>query len=122
MAPPLTLADAGQIEHILDSDEDTDDEDGLGGAKHKFYRSEKILGHLYRNVDERKIWHDNVKGAAQAGGPSVWDELLSSVKVSLERYDLDVDWERKTAEAWNLRNLSVKSVKRLVPSNSVQVR
>ncbi|KAH6885741.1 RNA dependent RNA polymerase-domain-containing protein [Thelonectria olida] len=104
MAPPLTLADAGQIDHIMDSDDEQDDDDGLGGAKHKYYRSEKILGHLYRNVDEKKIWHDNVKSIIAAGGPSVWDVLLTTVQAKIRQYDLDINWERKSAEAWKLRS------------------
>ncbi|KAI5458153.1 RNA dependent RNA polymerase-domain-containing protein [Mariannaea sp. PMI_226] len=103
-APPLSMADAGQIDHILDSDDDEDADHILAGGKHKFYRSEKVLGHLYRNVDEKKIWHENIKIGIATAGPSVWDQLLTAVEAKVKEYDLDIDWNRKSEEAWKLRN------------------
>ena len=38
-------------------DEDEDD----SGPPRKYYKSEKILGKLYRAIDERKIWYENVR-------------------------------------------------------------
>lgn len=35
-------------------------EDEDSEPRRKYYRSEKVLGQLYRAVDERKIWHGDV--------------------------------------------------------------
>lgn len=85
--------------------ENDHDEDGLGYAKHKYYRSEKILGHLYRNIDEKKIWDEDIHLEVNMSGPSVWDQLLSRVESQIENYGLDIKYTRKSQEAWKIRNL-----------------
>lgn len=53
-----------------------EDEDGSGPHR-KYYKSEKILGKLYRAVDERKIWYEDVR-SRPGGGASFWDEFVRS--------------------------------------------
>lgn len=101
----MKLYDVGQIDHIAELEEDDDDEDGLGGATLKYYPSEKILGHLYRNVDEKKIWDEDIHRDINMSGPSVWDQLLGLVESKIEEYKLDIVYSRRLAEAWKIRNL-----------------
>ncbi|KAJ3470136.1 hypothetical protein MRS44_000235 [Fusarium solani] len=103
MAPPLKLYDLGQIDHIGDPEE-YDEDDIMARAKPKYYKSTKILGHLYRSVDENKIWHENIHRKIETGGPSVWDQLLTIVENEIVKFKLDIDWKRKTGEAWKIRN------------------
>ncbi|KAK7429551.1 hypothetical protein QQZ08_003930 [Neonectria magnoliae] len=112
-APPVELHDLGQIGFINDS-EDDDEGATMTSVKHKYYLSEKILGRLFRNVDEKKIWDEDIQRKAPTGGPSVWDQLLGLVEARLAKYDLDIDWERKSQEAWKIRNLYDTSISNLM--------
>ncbi|KAF7559296.1 hypothetical protein G7046_g4859 [Stylonectria norvegica] len=109
-APPLKLYDIGQIDSIGDPEGDDDDEDGLGYAKHKYYPSQKILGHLYRSVDEKKIWDEDIHRNIPTDGPSVWDQLLGLLHAQIEDFDLDIRYTRKLEEAWKIRNLYESTV------------
>jgi hypothetical protein len=54
-----------------------DDEDP--GPTHMYYRSEKILGLLYRAIDEKKIWFENIKFSGHRR-VSVFNGLLNHIK------------------------------------------
>ncbi|KAF5012175.1 hypothetical protein FDECE_1765 [Fusarium decemcellulare] len=104
-APPLKVYDLDQIDHIADPEDYVDAEDTMGQTKYKYYKSEKILGHLYRNVDEKKIWNEDIHRSIDMEGPSVWDQLLTTVETEIVKYKLDIDWTRKSDEAWKIRSL-----------------
>ncbi|KAJ5693424.1 hypothetical protein N7462_002847 [Penicillium macrosclerotiorum] len=59
-----------------------DEDDGLGPVQ-KYYRSEKILGKLYRAIDERQVWSANVQFDVQSrqglSDAALWDQFLNSV-------------------------------------------
>ncbi|KAM0559335.1 hypothetical protein ACHAPJ_004358 [Fusarium lateritium] len=105
IAPPLKLYDRGQLAHIGHDDEEDNSGDGMARFKPKYYPSEKVLGHLYRNVDEKKIWDEDIHRKINTAGPSVWDQLLTVVENEIVKYNLDVDWTRKSEEAWKIRGL-----------------
>ena len=47
-----------------------DDEDDNTGPNYGYYKSEKILGKLFRAIDEKRIWRDDIRDpAAEAAGP-----------------------------------------------------
>ncbi|KAM5343104.1 hypothetical protein ACJ41O_014070 [Fusarium nematophilum] len=105
-APPLKLYDLGQVGFVGDPAEDDDnDKDAMARTKLRYYKSEKILGRLYRGVDEEKIWHEDIHRSINMDGPSVWDQLLSIVETEIVKYKLDIDWKRRSEEAWKIRNL-----------------
>lgn len=52
--------------------------------RYKYYESDKILGHLYRAVDEQKIWREDVQSKVRPLGDSFWDEFL---RVMRPRYE-----------------------------------
>ncbi|KAF4336323.1 RNA-directed RNA polymerase [Fusarium beomiforme] len=110
LAPPLKMYDKGQIAHLHDEDEDDNADDGMARYKTKYYPSDKILGYLYRNVDEKKIWDEDIHRIINAGGPSVWDQLLTVVENEVLKYKLDVDWTRRYEEAWKIRGLYESSI------------
>lgn len=91
--------------HIVDEEEDDNVDDGMARYKTKYYHSEKMLGHLYRNVDEKKIWDEDIHRGINTAGPSVWDQLLTIVETEVVKYNLDVDWTRRSEEAWKIRDL-----------------
>lgn len=104
-APPVKLYDLGQIDFIEETNDEDDDDDGMGGARHRYHRSEKILGHLYRGVDEKKIWNKDIHRTVDMNGPSVWDQLLRLMQAELEVYGIDTGHKRHRDEAWKLRIL-----------------
>ncbi|CEF73734.1 hypothetical protein FGSG_01582 [Fusarium graminearum PH-1] len=108
-APPLKLYDKGQLAHIGEDDE-MDDADDMARTKTNYYQSEKILGQLYRNVDEKKIWDEDIHRRINTAGPSVWDQLLTIVENEAIKYKLDIDWKRQSQEAWKIRGLYESSI------------
>ncbi|KAF4986827.1 hypothetical protein FGRMN_10645 [Fusarium graminum] len=110
MAPPVKLYEKGQLDHIMEEEEDDNAEDGMSRYKPKYYPSQKILGRLYRNVDEKKIWNEDIHHSINTVGPSVWDQLLTIVENELLKYNLDVDWTHKSEEAWKIRGLYEASI------------
>ncbi|KAH8893681.1 rna-dependent rna polymerase [Thozetella sp. PMI_491] len=62
----LSTGNTGHLVHQSEVNfhEESDDDDELGdeaAVKHKYYRSRKILGHLYHSVDENSIWGRDIK-------------------------------------------------------------
>jgi hypothetical protein len=112
-ATPLKVYDIGQVE-LNEEDDDDDDDDGMGVFKHRYYESEKILGTLYRSVDERKIWAEDVKRHDKAEGGDIWEGLLSIPKALVWKNNLDVDYKRQTERAWEIRNMYESSVSDLM--------
>jgi hypothetical protein len=98
------LYDKGQLAHIGEDDE-LDDDDVMARSVPKYYQSDKILGHLYRNVDEKKIWDEDIHRKINTAGPSVWDQLLTIVENEVAKYELDIKWTRQSKEAWKIRGL-----------------
>ncbi|UNI24747.1 hypothetical protein JDV02_010472 [Purpureocillium takamizusanense] len=105
-APPVKVYDLGEISHILDhADGDDDGEDGMGRIRHRFHRSEKILGRLYRDVDEKKIWNEHIHRKIAMDGPSVWDQLMGRVQAELYSYGIKTAYTQYSEQAWKIRNL-----------------
>lgn len=81
----------------------TGDEDDDAGPNYMYYMSDKILGRLYRSIDEHKIWFDNIKIKTEAIS-SVWRELLEYVR-SICEHELDgITWAEFKPEAWEIRH------------------
>ncbi|KAL3458071.1 RNA dependent RNA polymerase-domain-containing protein [Aspergillus heterothallicus] len=55
-----------------------DDEEDSGPV-YKYYRSEKILGKLYRAIDEHKIWSQEIHTSAQPNPDAFWKKLIDSL-------------------------------------------
>ncbi|KAM0351505.1 hypothetical protein ACHAPU_002509 [Fusarium lateritium] len=110
MAPPLKLYDKGQLDHIMEEEEEDNADDAMSRYKTKYYPSQKVLGHLYRNVDENKIWNEDIHRSINTAGPSVWDQLLTIVENEIVKYNLDIDQTRKSEEAWKIRGLYEASI------------
>lgn len=74
--------------------------------KHKYYRSEKILGQLYRAVDEEKIWNDHIKITVDTSGPTIWQEFLGLAQADvLETTGFTIDTDRYLEQAVGIRDL-----------------
>lgn len=53
---------------------------------HQYYKSEKILGILYRNVDEKHIWTEDIQRVVTRAGPSVWDQFVGLIERKIYDY------------------------------------
>ncbi|RYP80945.1 hypothetical protein DL769_002223 [Monosporascus sp. CRB-8-3] len=102
-APPAELKDRTEIYFdapIIPAV--NDDEDDNMGPQYLYYRSDKILGKLYRAIDEQRIWKEDIKRPNNRFGPSVWDELLLYVNEKCEELG-GIDWESALQEARGIR-------------------
>lgn len=72
-------------EYILEPAPNSD-EDPFEGARYEYYKSNKILGQLYRAVDEHRIWKEHVRFTfhPQQENTSFWDDLLLKIQPRYE--------------------------------------
>lgn len=104
-APPAQLHDHNQIDFIEEIDID-DDEDDASRPDYVYYKSDKVLGELYRNVNERQIWDEEIRRATSKTGPSVWEQFVGIIQRKIEDYtEGRIVWETKKAEAQRLRGV-----------------
>ncbi|ATY60774.1 rna-dependent rna polymerase [Cordyceps militaris] len=108
-APPVFLYDLGQISHIAEDDDDDDGND-MNSAKPRYHRSEKILGHLYRGIDENKIWSENIYRSIPKLSSSVWEQLLERVQAELNLRRINMYYESHRQRAWKIRALYEDSI------------
>lgn len=81
------------------------DEDDEEGPRYQYYRSDKILGQLYRAIDEKKIWNENVHvDTKKIVGPEVWNGLLDYVMRECDEKLEGVSWAKHVGEAWTIRH------------------
>ncbi|KAK3387915.1 RNA dependent RNA polymerase-domain-containing protein [Podospora didyma] len=83
-----------------------DDEDMIIGAapRHRFYVSDKVLGRLYRAVDESKIWQEDIRMKVPMGGASFWDQTITALTLRVRDTIGDVEWKHRSAEAKRIRH------------------
>jgi hypothetical protein len=84
-------------DHVASQDKDGDDDDD-DGPRHRYYGSDKILGQLYRAVEEQKIWAEDIRLTVTAGGPPFWDQLLTALKERVSNIG-SVEWQHRSQEA-----------------------
>lgn len=69
-----------------------DEEDQYNRQRHVYYKSEKLLGQLYRAIDEQRIWHEDVRSRVpSADGSSFWDDFFIKTR---PRYEAIVEESR----------------------------
>ena len=98
------IHDKSEIEFELPVKQTNNDEDDDSGPSHKYYGSKKILGKLYRAVDERRIWYEDVR--SNKGGMTVkpfWEELLRPCTERCNVYGATL-WLHHFEEAHNIRS------------------
>lgn len=97
-----------------DNQEDEDEEDG---PRHRYYVSERVLGELYRAVDEQKIWDEDVRRVPPMGGASFWDQLIIKFKERVNSIG-QVQWHHRTDEARRLRLAYEDAILEIMTENS----
>ncbi|KAL1836039.1 hypothetical protein VTJ49DRAFT_5646 [Mycothermus thermophilus] len=101
---PVTIHDKSivDMEEKMSHLENEDDEDEGDGPRHKYYPSNKVLGQLYRAVDEDRIWADDIKRAIPETGSGFWNDFIEVVEAWARAFG-QVDWRRRADEARRLR-------------------
>jgi hypothetical protein len=103
-APPADINYGNEItfDELLGSLINDDDDDDDTRPFHQYYKSEKLLGRLYRAIDERQIWRDDIRRTMTTGGPPVWEQLQIYVQEQCEKIG-GVEWQAALHEARGIR-------------------
>ena len=107
--PRANIVDRSEIEldQVVVQVSYNEDEDDAGPPR-KYYKSTKILGKLYRAIDERKIWNEDVRSDTTSKGGSFWDEFISSCAKQHEVFG-QIGWTHRSEEARRIRSAYVIS-------------
>ncbi|KAH7085270.1 RNA dependent RNA polymerase-domain-containing protein [Paraphoma chrysanthemicola] len=95
--------------------EDIDDPDSLSvldpsKSRVRYYRSDKVLGHLYRNIDEKKFF-DRMKGDFEAMRHTWGSEsLVQKLERYIDRETRLLQWEHHRQFAEDLRDYELNMV------------
>ena len=83
------------------------EEDDESRPIYEYYRSDKILGQLYRAIDEKKIWRENIKMGRPVDheNKSVWAEFLERIDRDVDKKIGVINWEEAIPEAQDIRNM-----------------
>ncbi|KAI8314942.1 hypothetical protein K4K61_003388 [Colletotrichum sp. SAR11_59] len=104
-APPARIFNRSEIEFLAPENPTDEDEEEVLPA-HQYYKSEKILGVLYRNVDERQIWNEDMRRIVDRTGPSVWEQFAGLMHRKIYDYSSGrVTWKKRQVEARRLRDV-----------------
>jgi hypothetical protein len=77
-----------------------DDDDDFTG--YRYYESNKILGKLYRAIDEREIYNE-IKQRSKAAESANTATLIYAVWTYVEQNCRLIQWEHRKEWAWELR-------------------
>jgi len=77
-----------------------DEDDEFVG--YRYYQSNKILGKLYRAIDERKIYEE-IRQRSHVNGSDFSTRLMKAVWNYVERKVALIQWEHLREWAWDLR-------------------
>ncbi|KAI0885091.1 RdRP-domain-containing protein [Annulohypoxylon maeteangense] len=100
-APPAHIIGRTEVEFETQRPP-SNDEDDDSGPRHKYYKSEKILGKLFRAIDEKKIWKQDIHHKINRYENSVWDQLIRHI-LSKCRALRGVDWQAALDDAYRIR-------------------
>lgn len=68
-----------------------------------YYRSEKVLGKLYRAIDEHKIWNEEIHSTAAPHPAAVWKTLINNLTKRCIDLGASVNWQHHVETARQLR-------------------
>ncbi|KAJ0413452.1 RNA dependent RNA polymerase-domain-containing protein [Aspergillus carlsbadensis] len=78
-----------------------DDEDS--GPVHKYYRSEKILGKLYRAINEHKIWSQEIHSTTPPNPKVFWKKVIDSLTARCIAVGASPIWQDHAETARQIR-------------------
>lgn len=66
----------GLEQHVSHANYDDDDDDADVEEPYRYYKSEKILGKLYRAIDEQSIWRKHVFSESETDEEFFWNSVI----------------------------------------------
>lgn len=109
MAPsPRAIIESGGIEVLDDDHDDVPDDDPVAAldpdsGRMRYYESHKILGHLYRDIDEQRFLADMHRQHNRIGD-SKEDKLMATLWDYVQRHNLLVQWEHNRTRARQIKD------------------
>lgn len=105
-APPVRILKRSQID--FDAQEaptsyDSDDEYIGSSPKHQYYESEKLLGKLYRAIDEKQVWKEDIHKEVSLGSENFWAPLLRLFTTQCRRFN--ISWDAKIDDARQIKSV-----------------
>ncbi|KAL3481235.1 RNA dependent RNA polymerase-domain-containing protein [Aspergillus californicus] len=79
------------------------DDEGSGPV-YKYYRSEKILGQLYRAIDEHKIWSEEIRTSTKPNPTAFWKKMIDALTVRCLTLGASVTWQDHVNTARQIRS------------------
>ncbi|KAL5342500.1 RNA dependent RNA polymerase-domain-containing protein [Aspergillus crustosus] len=80
-----------------------DDDDDGSGPVHAYYKSDKILGRLYRAINEHKIWKEEIRCEISPDPEAVWTKVIHSLTRRAIEIGASVNWKHHVETARQLR-------------------
>jgi hypothetical protein len=102
-APLADIKERTEISFDTRNDALTNDDEDSAGPRYQYYYSDKINGKLYRAIDERKIWFQDIK-SAMPKQTHIWDDVLRHVNCECDRIVGGVKWSKHEKEASQIRS------------------
>ncbi|KAL1890229.1 hypothetical protein Sste5346_008383 [Sporothrix stenoceras] len=91
-----------------EEEDEEEEKHEMDAPSYKYYRSTKTLGTLYRAIDERKIWEDDVRRGTDpddGDDPMFYDAFLEWATQECELLGCTTtNWQRCTDEAFRIRS------------------
>jgi hypothetical protein len=80
--------------------EDEDDE----YSSYRYYESEKVLGKLYRAIDEREIF-EQIQARADVNGNAQRSSVIDEIWKYVQKRAVGIQWEYLTNDAIDIRDM-----------------
>ena len=100
--PEVEIADQRTINFEDAAPIPENDEDEDLRPEYQYYYSEKILGRLYRAIDERNIWHESIRTMVTPQGTNMWDDLHDIIMRESKHYK--IEWTDHLEKARRVRD------------------
>ncbi|PHH50770.1 putative RNA-dependent RNA polymerase 2 [Ceratocystis fimbriata CBS 114723] len=120
-SPPISLCKFDELvfdDTPVNPDANPFDDDDDIAPSHLYYESQRILGILYRNVDERVIWNETKIKDVEPDDDSAWNKLQMWVdRLINAAIDVrEVDWYTKKRDAHELMNIYEEGMRDIMRS------
>ncbi|KAJ4152966.1 hypothetical protein LMH87_009481 [Akanthomyces muscarius] len=103
-APPTTTYSLGEVAFVEVDEEEDEGDDGFGRPRYRYHKSEKILGVLYRSIDEKNLWN-KAAGKVDRKGGSVWEQVQRIMHAGLAALGVRIEWFQSIEEAIKVRRI-----------------
>lgn len=82
-------------------------DDGMSRPRYRYHRSEKILGQLYRDIDEKKIWSEDIDRHVDKNEQDIWESIIDYAEDIVQQLDLgsNIDLRRHVTKAREVMDL-----------------